>query len=160
MVMDGKRSCSTDAGSVPGEKLTQLKTNVEASNDALGNCKFANLEMLRFLLLTKNLRISISYIKFVNYYTFTISGFSILSLKIKRSGCIERCLKSNQKRSVLERCYRRKRCSGDGLQAVKRETQGQLARKIASALNSKRVANKQTNKQTNIKKQTNKQTKT
>ena len=53
MVMDGKRSCSTDAGSVPGEKLTQLKTNVEASNDALGNCKFANLEMLRFLLLTK-----------------------------------------------------------------------------------------------------------
>lgn len=53
MVMDGKRSCSTDAGSVPGEKLTQLKTNVEASNDALSNCEFANLEMLRFLLLTK-----------------------------------------------------------------------------------------------------------
>ena len=39
---------------------------------------------------------------------------------------------------------------------MKRETQGQLARKIASALNSKRVANKQTNKQTN--KHTNKQT--
>ena len=52
MVMDGKRSCSTDAGSVQGEKLTQLKTNVEASDDVLCNCEFANLAMLRFLLLT------------------------------------------------------------------------------------------------------------
>ena len=47
LMLDGRRV------SAAGEKLTLLKTNVEASNDALSNCEFANLEMLRFLLLTK-----------------------------------------------------------------------------------------------------------